>query len=522
MVLVAVIFAIATIIGIALTAISIRLRDKAQIRFAQEEAAEIIDSAKGLAADAMADAKERVEDYAELLKNQNHQEVSQLEARVEQQELSYRKKRSEADRTYNIEQREIQKQNVGLVERSKKIEARQAQYREKREKAEAVRKELIIELQRIGNLNPEEIKAEITAARENELQIEAKKKAHFYEEETKVQAEGIAKHILNTVFNRFPRESSLERGIGTVEIENEEQKARVFGKDGINLATLTQLCEVEFNLGENNVVQVVGFDPVRRELATRTLEKVVKEKNANPDSIKRLFERTRSEVFRKIDTDGKRIANELGMQDMAPEIKNMLGSLRYRYSFAQNQYFHVGEVGWLCGLLASELQSVDFRSAKRAGLLHDVGKAMDHAIEGGHAVIGADFIKKHGEKDNIVHAVRSHHYEEQPATDLAFLVIAADAISGARPGARRSTVTSYNQKIEALSTIADGFNGVLRTMIFNAGREVRVIVDSRKVTDVQSLKLCRDIADKIEIECSYPGQIKVMVVRETHAQAHAK
>ena len=143
-------------------------------------------------------------------------------------------------------------------------------------------------------------------------------------------------------------------------------------------------------------------------------------------------------------------------------------------------------------------------------------------IEGGHAVIGADFIKNLGEKDHIVHAVRSHHYEEQPNTDLAFLVIAADAISGARPGARRSTVTSYNQKIEALSTIADGFNGVLRTMIFNAGREVRVVVDSRKVNDNQSLKLCRDIADKIEAECSYPGQIKVMVVRETHAEAHAK
>lgn len=522
MIIVLIFFVISIIIGIGMTAISIRLRDKAQIRFAQEEAAELLENAKGLAADAMADAKERVEDYEDQLKQQNHKEISQLEARVEQQEASYRKKRSEADRGYNVEQKEIQKQQASLNERSKKVEAREQQYREKKDKYQGVRKQLIQELQRIANLNPEEIKAELTAAKENELQIDAKKKAHFYEEETKAQAETIAKHILNTVFNRFPRQSSLERGVGTVEAENEEQKNRLLGKDGINLTTLAQLCELEINFGENNVVQVVGFDPVRRELATRTLEKIVKEQRPNPDTIKKLFEKTKAEVFKKIEGDGKRIAQELGMQDLHPEIKNMLGSLRYRYSFAQNQFHHVGEVGWLCGLIAAELGGVEVRSARRSGLLHDVGKAMDHAIEGGHAVIGADFIKARGEKDHIVHAVRAHHYEEQPATDLAFLVIAADAISGARPGARRSTVTSYNQKIEALSTIADGFNGVLRTMIFNAGREVRVVVDSRKVNDVQSLKLCRDIADKIEAECSYPGQIKVMVVRETHAEAHAK
>lgn len=522
MIIVLVVFVISVLIGIGMTAVSIRLRDKAQIRFAQEEAAEILDNAKGVAADLMADAKERVEDYEEQLKQQNHKEISQLEARVQQQELSYRRKRSEADRGYNVEQREIQKQQASLNERAKKVEAREQQYREKREKAEAVRRQLIEELKRIADLNPDEIKAELIAAKENQLQIEAKKKAHFYEEETKHQAESIAKHILNTVFNRFARESSLERGIGSVEAENEDQKRRLLGKDGENLATLAQLCELEITMGENNNVQVIGFDPVRREIATRTLEKIVKDQRPNPETVKKFFERTKQEVFKKIEQDGKRIAQELHMQDLHPEIKNMLGSLRYRYSFAQNQYHHVGEVGWLCGLLAAELAAVDVRSAKRSGLLHDVGKAMDHAIEGGHAVIGADFIKARGEKDHIVHAVRAHHYEEQPSTDLAFLVIAADAISGARPGARRSTVTSYNQKIEALSTIADGFEGVLRTMIFNAGREVRVVVDSRRINDLQSLKLCRDIADKIEAECSYPGQIKVMVVRETHAEAHAK
>ncbi|HVK62592.1 MAG TPA: HD domain-containing protein, partial [Bdellovibrionales bacterium] len=240
------------------------------------------------------------------------------------------------------------------------------------------------------------------------------------------------------------------------------------------------------------------------------------------DTVKRLFEKTKNDVARKIESDGNRVAAELGQKDLHPEIKKMLGTLRYRYSFAQNQHFHVAEVGWLCGILASELGGVDRSAAKRSGLLHDVGKAMDHNQEGGHAVIGADFIEQHGEKPHIVHAVRAHHYEEQPSTDLSFLVIAADAMSGARPGARRSTVSVYNAKIETLTAIAEGFKGVTKTLILSAGREVRVIVDGRRVNDEQSLVMCRQIADKIEEECQYPGQIKVVVIRETHAEAMAK
>ena len=261
---------------------------------------------------------------------------------------------------------------------------------------------------------------------------------------------------------------------------------------------------------------------MQREIVTRCLEKLLHERAPNEDTVRRLYDKTRNDVARKIESDGNRIAAELGQKDMNPEIKKMLGTLRYSYSFAQNPHFHVAEVGWLCGILASELGSVERSAAKRAGLLHDVGKAMDHNQEGGHAVLGADYIKTHGEKEHIVHAVRSHHYEEQPTTDLCFLVIAADAISGARPGARRSTVTVYNQKIEALTTIAESFRGVTKTLILNAGREVRVIVDGRRVSDEQSLKMCREIADKIEEECQYPGQIKVVVIRETHAEAMAK
>ncbi|RYG54274.1 HDIG domain-containing protein, partial [bacterium] len=291
--------------------------------------------------------------------------------------------------------------------------------------------------------------------------------------------------------------------------------------DDRNLALIQELCGAELVISESNTFQIASYDPVRREVTTRLLEKLLHERSPNEDTVRRLFEKTKNDVTRKIEADGNRIAAELSQKDLNPEIKKMLGTLRYRYSFAQNQHFHVGEVGWLCGLLASEI-GVEIASAKRAGLLHDVGKAMDHSIEGGHAVIGADFIHVHGEKPHIVHAVRAHHYEEQPGTDLAFLVIAADAMSGARPGARRATVNLYNAKIEMLNNIADSFRGVTKTLVLNAGREVRVLVDGRRVGDEASLKLCRDIANKIEDECQYPGQIKVVVIRETHAEAMAK
>ena len=193
----------------------------------------------------------------------------------------------------------------------------------------------------------------------------------------------------------------------------------------------------------------------------------------------------------------------------------MMGSLRFRYSFTQNQYFHCAEVGWLCGLLAAELRGVDIKKARRSGVLHDLGKAMDHELEGGHAVIGADFILKRNEAPDIVHAVKSHHYDEQPSSDMAFLVIAADAISGARPGARRSTIESYNQKVTELEAIARSFEGVTDCYILSGGREVRVLVNSRKVDDQSALKMSQQMAEKIETECNYPGQIKVVIVRET-------
>lgn len=225
--------------------------------------------------------------------------------------------------------------------------------------------------------------------------------------------------------------------------------------------------------------------------------------------------------MQQIKHDGDHLAKELRLQNLHPEVRQMMGSLRFRYSYTQNQFFHCAEVGWLAGLIASELGSMPPLQARRSGLLHDLGKAMDHQLDGGHAVIGADFIKARGESPEVVHAVRAHHFDETPETNLAFTVIAADAISGARPGARRSTIESYNQKVNDLDEIARGFDGVNDCYVLNGGREIRVTVNGKKVDDLAALRLSKQIAAKIEEDLSYPGQIKVVIVRETYSFQYA-
>lgn len=493
-----------------------------RLQAAEAEGEALVLDAKDRFEEAMSEAKERVADFEERLWSQNEKEVGALESRVQSKEDTYRKKRSEIDRSFFKETKELQRRSAELSDAERRMAERERGYDGIKSQIRETRLQLIDRLTAITGDDVGELKRRTLEQLEDSFQVDAKKRANRIEDEARANAEIIAKRILAIVLNRFHRPSCTERGIGTVEIASEEQKLKLLGPDGANLKALEQACGVDLSITEDNTVAIAGYDPVRRELTTRCLEKLLNEKRVDGSVVQRIVEKTKADLLRKIEEDGRRVSNELNCSDLNIEIKKMLGALRYRYSFAQNQYFHVAEVGWLCGLLASELGGVKRKDAKRAGLLHDVGKAMDHSVDGGHAVIGAAFIESHGEAAHIVHAVKAHHYEEQPSTDLAFLVIGADAISGARPGARRQTVNTYNQKIEALSTIGDGFPGVTRTMIFNAGREVRVVVDAKKVNDLQSLRLCREIADKIEDECSYPGQIKVVVVRETHAEAFAK
>ena len=268
---------------------------------------------------------------------------------------------------------------------------------------------------------------------------------------------------------------------------------------------------------------VQGLDPVRREWGRLSLKKLERKNRITSGIISSVIQRSKKDLFHKISRDGRRICQALKLKNPPLEVQNMMGALRYRYSFAQNQHFHCEEVAYLCGLLRAEFQE-NISQGRRAGLFHDIGKAMDHAQSGGHAVIGADFIQKHGEDKEVVHAIRAHHHDVSPKSSLDFFVIAADALSGARPGARKATVDSYDQKVLSLEKIGKSFKGVKDLYIMNAGREMRVIVDPKQIDDLEALKLSKKIAQKIEEECSYPGWIKVTVVRkvEVNKLTHQK
>ena len=341
--------------------------------------------------------------------------------------------------------------------------------------------------------------------------------AQYIEDTFQKDLEKNTRFILECVLNRFNKPSCHERGIHPIQIKSKNKKEnektfRIIKEEYIN--QVEKQCGVDIIADENNLSFVVqGLDSVRREWGRLAIERIKNKKRISSSVVSSVIVQCKKELFKKIKKDGSRICQNLKLFKVSDEVRNMLGALRYRYSFAQNQHFHCEEVGYLCGLLQEEFSS-SMEDGRRAGLFHDIGKAMDHAQTGGHAMIGADFIQKHGEKDNVVYAVRGHHHDVPPTDNLDFFVIAADAISGARPGARRSTADAFEQKVLSLERIGKSFKEVKNLYVMNGGRELRVIVNHKKVSDEQALDISKKIANRIEEECSYPGWIKVTVVRK--------
>ncbi len=508
--------------GLAIAWVGSYVHRRKLLSEAQEEAQEILSHAEDQARildqelnEQLEDLKEEAEKQFERDTKRKVQEIHQAQSRLaEKEELIQERIRS-------MDQK-VQSRHSAIQSRDKMIQGLQQRFDDLKKRTAEIREQLKSALVPASQVQLDELKSQMILKLEEESSTLATRAAQAFEEEHQYNLEREAKRLLHVVLNRFARAYCPERGIGNVSFSSLEELKRVVGPDRKNLNLIEKICGVDISINEEyHSASVLGFDPVRRELGRACLERMSKERNITESSIQQNFERIKRDLFRKIASDGQKLTRELKLTGMHEEVVNMMGALRYRYSFAQNQYFHCSEVGWLCGLLSSEL-GVNTTDGRRSGLLHDIGKAMDHSKDGGHAVIGADFIERHNEAPQIVHAVRAHHYDEQPSTDLAYLVIAADAISGARPGARRSTIDSYSQKMADLEKIGNSFDGVMATYILSAGREVRIIVDSRRCDDMEALKLSKKIAQKIEEECSYPGLIKVTVVRETQAVEFAK
>ena len=510
------------LVGGFLTLVALAWSRGQQSKWAQEEADDLVDSAKKDTEAQMEELKLVMEEASEEAFTKFERETRKMVQRndefteiLDEREQKFREESQTRDQLLN-------RRSQSLAAKQQKISQFETRVGQLRERLVSLRQQLFEEAKKKSAASLDELRASIHSRIEQDARKVLARTAQEIEQDAQVNAERDAKKIIHLALNRFARPYCPERGIGNVNFDSPEHKAKVFGADNKFVDQIEKLCGVDVVYNETyQSATVMGFDPVRRELGRLVLEAAAKDRNLSEKSIENIYNRAKKDLFKKILTDGNRVAAELRLPDMKEEVRNMLGALRYRYSFAQNQHFHVAEVGWLCGLMSAEL-NLSIQDGRRAGLLHDIGKAMDHSKEGGHAVIGAEFIETHGEKPEVVHAVRAHHYDEQPSTDLAFLTIAADALSGARPGARRSTADSYTQKMADLEKIGSGFKGVTATYILSAGREVRVIVDGNRIDDQKALTLSKDIAQKIEDELNYPGQIKVTVVRETLAVEFAR
>jgi ribonuclease Y len=503
---------IGAVVGLALGAVAGLVAHKvfrAQlIKKAQLEAQEILQEAKDALEIRQLEEKEIIQEIETVVWTKAEPDLLMADERLEELQEIAEERKQKIDTMYGTERRNLVERENQVKHEEQALKQSEQQYQSKKQVYQTVLGEFIEKLSTQGRLTTDDAKASLTQRYEEEAQRRALKFIDDTEEDFKMHSEQYAKRVLDAVLDRFARPYCPERGIHAVSIPDDHARKKI--NDPAHIKAVQEVCGCDIIVEDTlNIVGVAGFDPVRRELTRRTLERIFKEKKpVNVESIKRIAENQKRELFKQIKHDGDAIAKELRMDNMHPEIRQMMGSLRYRYSFTQNQYFHCGEVGWLCGLLAAEL-NLNIKKARRSGLLHDIGKSMDHAIDGGHAVIGADFIEARGEAADVVHNVRAHHHDVAPASDIAYLVIAADAISGGRPGARRSTLESYNQKITELQDIARSFEGVTDCYVLSGGRECRVMVNGRKVDDTKAMHLSLKIAQKIELECSYPGQIKV-------------
>ncbi|MDI6758212.1 MAG: ribonuclease Y [Candidatus Omnitrophota bacterium] len=435
----------------------------------------------------------------------------------------------------NMEKRLTQKEEnidrrVDLLEKKEKdIEAKYEGTRKQEESLKTKETHLYAlideekeRLQKISSLSAQEAKQILLSRLNEELDIEKATLIKKHEEELRDILDKKAREILSLAIQRCATEHTVESTVSVVTLPNDEMKGRIIGREGRNIRALETAIGVDVIIDDTpEAITLSGFDATRREIARLSLEKLIADGRIHPGRIEEVVEKTKKEMDDKIREEGERVAFEAGTSGLHPEIIKLLGRLKYRTSFGQNALQHSKEVSFLLATIASELK-LDFKLARRIGLLHDIGKAVDHQIEGTHAKIGADLARRYNESPTVVAAIEAHHEEAEPQSIYGVLVIAADAISASRPGARRETLETYVKRLEKLESIANLFKGVEKSYAIQAGREIRIVVQPEKISDAEAINLARDIRKKIEEGMEYPGQIKVTVIRETRAIEYAK
>jgi len=417
---------------------------------------------------------------------------------------------------------QLEKRESKVLERERAIDAVEKEVRKKEAECDRLIAEQRKQLERLAGISSEEAKHLLIRSMEEDAKQEAAKTLRRVENETRAEADRKAQEILALAVKRYAGDYVAEKTVSVVSLPNEEMKGRIIGREGRNIRAIEAATGIDLIIDDTpEAVILSGFNPVRREVAKVALERLIDDGRIHPARIEEIVAKVTKEIEASIKEAGEQTAFDVGVHGINSELIKLVGRLKYRSSYAQNVLQHSREVSFLCGVMASEL-GLNVRQAKRAGLLHDIGKAVDHEVEGPHALIGADLAKKYGEANAVVHAIAAHHEEVEPESVMAILVQAADTLSGARPGARQEMLESYVKRLEGLEKIAMSFQGVSNAYAIQAGREIRIMVEGKQVSDDRSYLLAKDVANKIEKELSYPGQIKVTVIRETRAVEYAK
>ena len=490
----------------------------ARIRLAEQKTREVAEEAKKKAEALKREAEIQAKDFLFQAKTEFEAEVKERRQEIGNLEKRFLQKEENLEKRIDL----FEQKEANLSKREKSILQQEKIIGEMEKKYQTLMGEQRQLLERIAGISSEEAKDRFMTMVESEMRHESAKLIKRIEEETQNQAEKKAREIIANAIQRYAADYVAEETVSVVNLPNEEMKGRIIGREGRNIRALEAACGVDLIVDDTpEAVIISGFNPVRREIARITLERLITDGRIHPGRIEEIVAKAEEEVEKAIREGGERATFDVGVHGINPELIKMIGKLKYRTSFAQNVYQHSLEVSFLAGAMASEL-GVNVKQAKRAGLLHDIGKAVDHEVEGSHALIGADLARKFGEGHKIVHAIAAHHDDEKPAGLLDILIQAADALSAARPGARWEMLETYVKRLEDLERIALSFPGVGKTYAIQAGREIRVIVENDEISDADSVMLSRDIARKIENELSYPGQIKVTVIRETRAIEYAK
>lgn len=517
---------ISSIIGLLVGGFAVfmvkKLQDENKRKSARGEAEKIINRAKSEAAKMKKDSETKAKDFEGRARKNVETELNKQKSQLKNKEsqLDRRLKELEDQQRQKIE--EIERSRAHLKDREEKIAITENRVKDLEKKSEDQIGQLKRQLESVAAMSADEAKRQLFDAVEDQAKQEAAKKVAAIEEEANKEADKRAKRILSIALSRFAAEYTSERSVSVLALPSDEMKGKIIGREGRNIRTLEALCGVDLIVDDTpEAVVISGFDPVRRELARKTIEKLMEDGRVHPARIEEVVDKQRGELMKSIKEEGDRVVVELGVPGLHQELIRLIGSLKYRSTHAQNALNHSLEVAYISGLIAGEL-GFNVKIARRAGLLHDIGLAVDHTAEGNHAFVGAEWAKKFGESDEVCHAIRSHHEDEKPNSILAWIVFAANILSKSRPGARRPQMDAYIHRLEDLESIGNSFDGVLKTFALQAGKEVRVLVESSKVTDDQASMLSRDVARKIEREMPHLGQVKISVVRETRSVEHAR